>query len=59
MIKFAATLFGIFVTIVVVPVLVWQDYQAGDWLMLSVDVTIAWLWGDWLWRTFKQANKDS
>lgn len=53
MLKFIVLLIGIVISCVVAPILLWRDIQKGDWIMVSVDVSIIWLWGDWLWRKFR------
>ena len=58
MLKFIAVLFGRLVTCVIAPFLVWRDYQNGDWFLLSIDLAILLMWGDWLWRKFKESNRD-
>lgn len=58
MLKFVAVLFGMLVSCIVAPILVWHDYQNGDWFLVSLDVAIILMWGDWLWRKFKESNRD-
>lgn len=56
--RFILALLGIAISCVIAPILLWHDYKNGDWFMVTVDVAIIWLWGDWLRRQFKAANKD-
>lgn len=51
-------LFVILVTCVIAPFMVWHDYQNGDWFLLSIDLAILLMCGDWLWRKFKESNRD-
>lgn len=55
-IKYAITLFAIAVSCVAAPILLWHDWLKGDWFMMSIDITIIFLWADWLYRAFKKQN---
>lgn len=52
MLKFIAILFGVAMSCILAPLLLWHDYQNGDWFAVSLDVAIILMWGELLWRRF-------
>jgi len=58
MIKFVTVLLVMAISCVAVPLLLWYDFSHGYWFALSLDVCVAWMWVEFIWRKFKEANRE-